>query len=107
VDVRAEDELLLGYPLELGGELLVAGVVHDQLVLVERGRVGPRGPDREAVAGRDLANGPAKLAELIRGLDDVRARPGGDLEDGLHQLRLHLSGQVLGEIAEDHLDRLR
>ena len=74
VDVGAEDQLLLGDPAELGGQLLVAGPIDDQLVLVERRGVGAGGADRQPVAlGATSRTSRRSVAQLARRLGDVRA----------------------------------
>src|SRR3954454_5078033 len=106
VDVGPEDHLLVGDPPELRRELPVAGLVDDPLVLVVGGGMRAGGADGEVVARAHLADAAPHVRELRSRLGDVRAGPGRHLQDRLHQLGLHLAGEILGQVPEDRVDPL-
>ena len=110
VDVGAEDQLLLGDPAELLGQLLVARPVDDQLVLVERRRDGCR--PRRSRARCGAATSRTRAAQLRAAGPPASVTSahgtGRDLEHRLHQLGLHLAGQRRsGRSPRITLDRLR
>ena len=107
VDMGAEDQELTDDVAELVDELRVAGALDDQLVLPAGKRMGPGGADQEPAALRDLGQGAAQGAELVAGGANIRTGSRRDLEERLHQLRLHLALELLWDVSEDPLDLYR
>jgi hypothetical protein len=91
-------------------EVAIARPGDDPLVLPHRERMRPGGADRQPAARGRLAHLAAQRTQLLPGRDGRRARFGGDLEHGLHELGFDLAGLALdvgsARVLQERFDRV-
>src|SRR3954447_15609378 len=106
VDVGAEDDELAQDEAELLRQALVALALDDLLLLPPGERMRSGGADQQVPVLGDGDHGRAQLTQLVARGADRGVDSGRDLEDALQELRLHLIGVAIGNVAQDPLDLL-